>query len=134
MFKGFNNFKWRIGVFILFIIMIPVDYLHFTKNITDLDNVQARQYVRLDCCASGFDTITWYFRNKNTNYSWIEFPFLYQLCDINEECPTLSPRNQTLHILKATTSYDNGTYLCVALNTSTGENISHMEDLIVYGI
>nr|XP_022289415.1 uncharacterized protein LOC111101267 [Crassostrea virginica] len=108
------------------------DYLHFTKNITDLDNVQARQYVRLDCCASGFDTITWYFRNKNTNYSWIEFPFLYQLCDINEECPTLSPRNQTLHILKATTSYDNGTYLCVALNTSTGENISHMEDLIVY--
>lgn len=107
------------------------DFLHFTKNITDLDHVKARQFVYLDCCTSGYDTITWYFRNNNTKYSWKEFPFLYQECENNDECPKLSTENQTLLILKATVSYDNGSYLCVAHNSSTGQNISHLEDLLV---
>ncbi|XP_061171421.1 uncharacterized protein LOC133180960 isoform X2 [Saccostrea echinata] len=108
------------------------DYLHFTKNLTDLDNVRARQYISLDCCASGFNTITWFFKNNNTQNSWIPFPFLYQECDVTTYCPQLSPRNQTLHILKATVNFDEGTYLCVAHNSSTGKNISHKEDLFVY--
>lgn len=107
------------------------DFLHFTKNITDLDYVIAKQSVYLDCCASGYDTITWFFKNSNTKNLWIEFPFLYQECKANVECPTLSQENQTLMIVKATVGYDNGSYLCVAHNSSTGQNISHTGDLIV---
>lgn len=124
---------WYLRSDIVFFLYI-VDFLHFTKNITDLDHVRARQFVYLDCCASGYDTITWYFMNNNTKYSWKEFPFLYQECEHNDECPTLSSENQTLLILKATVGYDNGSYICVAHNSSTGQNISHLEDLLVVGI
>ncbi|XP_052705929.1 uncharacterized protein LOC128181535 isoform X1 [Crassostrea angulata] len=141
--KLFDRISLRILTFLAVLLMYNIgfvmnicqpptkDFLHFTKNITDLDHVRARQFVYLDCCASGYDTITWYFKNNNTKYSLKEFPFLYQECEHNDECPTLFSENQTLLILKATVGYDNGSYICVAHNSSTGQNISHLEDLLV---
>lgn len=108
------------------------DYLHFTRNLTDLDSVRAREVIFLDCCASGFNTITWFFKNNNTKNLWIPYPFLYQECNANQYCPKLDSINQTLEILKATVSYDEGSYLCVVHNSSTGQNISHQEELLVY--
>ncbi|XP_048745568.2 uncharacterized protein LOC125658372 isoform X2 [Ostrea edulis] len=108
------------------------DYLHFTKNLTDLDSVRARQFIRLDCCVSGFSSLRWYFKNIHTNNSWIPFPFLHQQCDHNADCPIPSFSNQTLMILKSVFSTDNGSYMCVAYNSSTGRSISHVEDLLVY--
>ncbi|XP_065925923.1 uncharacterized protein [Magallana gigas] len=141
--KLFDRINLRILTFLAVLLMYNMgfvmnicqpptkDFLHFTKNITDLDHVRARQFVYLDCCASGYDTITWYFKNNNTKYSWKEFPFLYQECEHNDECPTLFSENQTLLILKATVGYDNGSYICVAHNSSTGQTISHLEDVLV---
>lgn len=59
---------------------------------------------------------------------------MYQECENNDECPTLFSENQTLLILKASVGYDNGSYICVAHNSSTGQNISHLEDVLVVGI
>ncbi|XP_052705930.1 uncharacterized protein LOC128181535 isoform X2 [Crassostrea angulata] len=58
---------------------------------------------------------------------------LDSLCTWTAVLPVTIPshENQTLLILKATVGYDNGSYICVAHNSSTGQNISHLEDLLV---